>query len=122
MLIDKQLENRLEILLSSGTISSAADETVKTVAKRLEEKWEIILNEENGSRFVTHLAMALTRAEKGELVSSMEAEALEEFQELESFSKANEIVQDLLSIIGASFPESEIEFLVVNICLILEDE
>ncbi len=121
MIIDKQLETRLHILLSSGTISSDAETTVKNVTKRLEEKWNIILNEENGSRFVTHLAMALTRAEKGELVSSMEAEALEEFQELDSFSAAKEITNDLISHIGIHLPESELEFLIVNICLILED-
>jgi hypothetical protein len=117
-----ELDTRLELLLSSGTVSSAVDSAVRSVIARMADRWGIVLTEENGSRLVTHLAMALMRISRGDSVASMDAEALAEFRSCGSFSKAAEIAADLIAWTKISIPESEREYLDSNICLILEEE
>jgi hypothetical protein len=88
----------------------------------MSDRWGIVLTEENGSRLVTHLAMALMRIFRGESVSSMDAEAVKEFRACGSFPKAVEIADDLIEWTKLDIPVSEREYLDTNICLILEDE
>lgn len=115
------LNTRLELLRSTGTISPEVDAVVRGVIARMADEWGIVLTEENGSRLVTHLAMALMRIAKGEPVASMEEEALQEFRDCASFPRAREIAGDLVAAAGLELPASEREFLDVNVCLILEE-
>jgi len=116
------LGTRLDLLLSSGTVSKETDTAIRAVIARMAERWGIALSEENGSRLVTHLAMALMRISRGESVAAMDAEAFEEFRACESFPKAVEIAEDLISWADLSIPISEREYLDTNICLILDGE
>jgi hypothetical protein len=114
------LNGRLDILLSSGTISPEVDAAVRRVIARLADPWGIILTEDNGSRLVTHLAMALMRISRREIVEPMDREALEEFKASVSFPQAAAIAGDIISFAELMIPESEREYLDTNICLILE--
>ncbi len=119
--INEELAMRLEILESSETISKEVANTMRQIIARFASQWKIALDEENGSRLVTHLAMALMRIAKGEPVGSMDPEAYEEFVGCDSFLKASEITQDLIAFAHLQLPDSEREFLETNICLILEE-
>lgn len=121
MITDKQLEHRLDIFLSTGTVSADVDAMVRNVIERFAVRWKIILTEKNGSRLVTHLAMALARCEKGEMVEGMEKDAMDEFRACESFLHAVEISADVISNVSITLPEGEREYLEANICLILEN-
>ncbi|MDR0760579.1 MAG: PRD domain-containing protein [Treponema sp.] len=116
------LNGRLDILLSSRTISPEVDATVRRVIERMADPWGLTLTEENGSRLVTHLAMALMRISRGEIVESMDRESLEEFKASVSFPQAMVIASDIISFAKLTIPESEREYLDANICLILEAE
>lgn len=113
------LNNRMEILLSSNTISNDVFDTVKKVITRMDDHWNITLTEDNGGRLVTHLSMALMRIFKGEPVAAMEPDIYEEFQESDEFEKAVSITADLISWAELTIPTSEEEYLNTNICLIL---
>lgn len=116
-----ELDTRLDLLLSSGTVSKEVDAAVRAVVARMADRWGIVLTEENGSRLVTHLSMALMRIGRGEPVGSMDREALQEFRDCGSFPKAAEIAADLIDWAKLSVPEAEREYLDTNICLILEE-
>jgi mannitol operon transcriptional antiterminator len=116
-----ELDTRLDLLLSSGTVSKEVDAAVRAVIARLADRWGIVLTEENGSRLVTHLAMALMRIRRGEPVAAMDPGALQEFRDCDSFPKAAEIAADLIVWAKLTVPDSEREYLDTNICLILEE-
>lgn len=117
-----ELVTRLNVLYQGNVISQDVLDTMSNVIERMEERWNIVLTEENGARFVTHLAMALMRVARGESVPSMDAASYAEFQACESFTAAREIMDDVIEFAELAFPLSEREYLDMNICLILEGE
>jgi hypothetical protein len=57
---------RLDLLEGSGQVSPAARAATLGVVAAAERAFAVELSEDNGALLVTHLAMALTRAERGE--------------------------------------------------------
>jgi len=108
-------------LRSGNVISAAVESRVRKVISRLEERWQIKLNEENGGRIVTHLSMALMRIEKGEHIASPEDSIIEEFRNLEVFEKSCKITDDIAEWAELDLPEAEKEYMIVNICLLLDE-
>jgi len=111
---------RLGILRKGNVISSEVEDRVQKVIARLEEHWELPLTEESGGRMVTHLAMALMRIDRGENIQAPENDVLEEFKELGVFDKSVEIVNDLIAWIPMDLPKAEKDYMIVNICLLLD--
>jgi hypothetical protein len=113
-------DKRLGILRGGNVISAGVENQVRTVISRLEDRWRIILTEETGGRIVTHLAMALMRIERGEDIAAPEDDVLEEFRNLEVFEASSEITDDLISFTPMNLPKAERDYMIVNICLLLE--
>lgn len=115
-----EFDRRLGILRSGNVISSGAEERVRRVVTRLKERWNITLTEENGGRLVTHLAMALMRIDNGDDIAAPEADVLEEFRDLNVFESSCEIVDDLIVYTPMNLPKAERDYMIVNICLLLD--
>ena len=113
-------DERLEILRAGNVISCKVEQMVRKVISRLEEHWQIRLSEEKGGRMVTHLAMALMRIELGEKIKAPENDVLKEFRDLDVFNQSKNIVNDLIAFTPMDLPEAEQDFMVVNICLVLD--
>ena len=117
-----EFEERLRILRSGGVISAGIETLVRRVISRFYDRWGIKLTEESGGRMVTHLAMALMRIERQEEIASPETDLLEEFRSLAVFSRSVEIVEDLIAWAPMELPKAEKDYMIVNICLILDAE
>jgi transcriptional regulatory protein LevR len=115
------LDERLKILVSGQVISEDVDQAVRRVIERLRARWGIDLTEENGGRMVTHLAMALMRIRQKKELKPLEADHFDEFKSSECFSRSAGICDDLCAWTPLELPEAERQYLVINICLILED-
>ena len=115
-------EERLRILRSGEVISAGVEALVHRVISRFYDRWNIRLTEESGGRMVTHLAMALMRIERQEEIASPETDLLEEFRSLDVFPRSMEIVDDLIAWTPMELPEAEKDYMIVNICLILDAE
>ncbi|QQO10913.1 PRD domain-containing protein [Breznakiella homolactica] len=115
------LEDRLKILLSGNLISDDVYHSMQKVINRLSDKWGIALNEKNGSRIVTHVAMALMRISRNEEISPPEHDLLDEFRDCEGFHKAVDMADDLTVFVPMELPRSERDYLIMHLCLILED-
>ena len=115
-------DERLKILVEGQVISSGTEELVRRVILRFRDRWNIILTEESGSRMVTHLAMALARIERQEEIEAPETDTLEEFRSLAIFSRSVEITEDLIAWVPINLPKAEKDYMIVNICLILDEE
>lgn len=64
--LDRGLAARLELLVSTGVISALTAEAAARVTGWFEELLELDLDESNASACVTHVAMALERATRGD--------------------------------------------------------
>ena len=114
------LSIRLNILKDAGQITENTYKTINEVILLLKEKRGIILTEENGAMFVTHLCSALTRIEKKDLVNKIENSILEEIKQDANYDKTLEIVKDLENVTG-EFPEEERDFIEMHICTLLNN-
>jgi transcriptional regulatory protein LevR len=115
------LDERLKILVSGKVITEDVEKTVRRVIARLGSRWRIALTEENGGRMVTHLAMALMRIRQKKEVSPLDEDHYSEFKSSGQFSRSVEITGDICGWTPLELPESERQYLVINICLILDD-
>jgi hypothetical protein len=70
----------------------------------------------------TDLAMALMRIRREEKIEAPETDLLEEFRDLAVFPKSMKIVDDLITWTPAELPEAERDYMIINICLILDGQ
>jgi transcriptional regulatory protein LevR len=113
-------DERLGILRDGKVISSEIESLVRRVISRFQARWDIVLTEENGDRMITHLAMALMRIARQEKITALEKDMLEEFRNANVFPRSMEIVEDLIAWTPMELPEVEKDYMVVNVCLILD--
>jgi hypothetical protein len=114
-------DERLAILVSGNVISQDVDLKVRRVIERFKDHWRIELTEENGGRMVTHLALALMRINQNEDVIPLEQVQYDEFRGSEFFPRSIEITDDLCAWTPLELPEPERRYIVINICLILDE-
>lgn len=115
------LEPRLGLLCSGGTISKEVADTVRAVIVRLADRWDLVLDEQNGGRMVTHLAMALMRIRRNEPIAPMDTGAFEELSQAACFPRAVEITADLIRWANLDLPETEWRFMVCHLCLLMDE-
>ncbi|MDR2259273.1 MAG: PRD domain-containing protein [Treponema sp.] len=115
------LNERLHILVSGKVITEDIAHAVRRVIERFTTRWGIELNEEKGGRMVTHLAMALMRIKQKKEISPLEDDHFDEFRSSEYFSRSVEITDDICGWTPLCLPEAERQYLIINICLILDD-
>ena len=118
------LEERLEILTNSSVIDCDIKESLLKIINVFKNKYNIVLTEENGSILITHLAMALVRIKNNQDIkdiNKIDNSVYEEVIESEYFQTANNIYKDLEYISRVSIPENEKKYILVNICVILDN-
>lgn len=118
------LEERLEILTNSSVIDCDIKESLLKIINVFKNKYNIVLTEENGSILITHLAMALVRIKNNQDIkdiNKIDNLVYEEVIESEYFQTANNIYKDLEYISRVSIPENEKKYILVNICVILDN-
>ena len=103
------LEQRLDLLEQGRVI----DREVRTVVERLTERVSVALGRSldtpTGHMFVTHLAMALTRARAGEALSETPPGLEEELKDRpEEIALATEILAEANNALGLDLPETEV--------------
>jgi transcriptional regulatory protein LevR len=116
-----ELDKRLNILISGDVVTEDIGWTMRRVIERFNSRWRIELNEENGGRMITHLAMALMRIQQQEEVNPMEEEHFDEFKSSEYFALALEMTDDICGWTPLDLPESERRYLDIYICLLLDE-
>ncbi|TXJ14283.1 PRD domain-containing protein [Brachyspira aalborgi] len=119
--ISMTLEDRLEILENSSVIDSDIKVSMLKIISVFKDKYKIILTEENGSMLITHISMALVRIRSNQDIKEIDNSAYEEVIDSEYFQEANNIYKDLENILNIPIPEYEKKYILVNICVILEN-
>ncbi|CAK7031011.1 PRD domain-containing protein [Fusobacterium varium] len=115
------LQTRLEILNSSKAITDCTKDVMLNVIQMFSKKYGIELTEENGAMMITHLSMAIMRVKNNEPVRAIDEDVFKETLESEHIGKAHLIYEDLSKVLDVTLPENEKKYMLVNICVILEN-
>ncbi|MEA2226982.1 MAG: hypothetical protein QOF04_612 [Solirubrobacteraceae bacterium] len=112
---------RLTLLVDAGEVTPTARELTEEVVAGVEERLGVQLGEDRGSGLVTHLAMALTRVERGEAETTTIA-GLED--ELDDCERERDVVAALLERCGARLarpiPRAEVDYVTLHVCALRE--
>jgi hypothetical protein len=111
---------RLDLLEGSGQVSPTARTATLGVVAAAERAFGVALSEDNGALLVTHLAMALTRAERGEEHPGDPPQAV--VDEVRAREAEWRFVADQLAAcaaaVGAPIPDAEQVFLTAHLCVV----
>ena len=114
------LKQRIQILKMGGIIGEDVAQFMDNVIDMMASDYPKV-DMDRGAMFTTHLAMALERIKKGEIVDAMDEEMWAEIQEAPEYEQALEFRGKMLAMCPVAFPESESKFIVLHICNILAD-
>lgn len=115
-----QLNNRLQILKDSCQISCENYQDMLKVIEMFKEKFGIELTEENGSMFITHLAIAYDRVNKNEHIEATLDIIDEEIKNNKNYDKSEEIFMELQNQLDKSLPDNEKTFILMHLCVLLD--
>lgn len=86
------MRNRLELLLKANVITKNSFDDTISFGERLIQKHHV--TEASMSTLITHLAMALTRMERGEKVDKMGSEIIDELSKSSKYSEALDVLDE----------------------------
>ena len=112
------LKQRIQILQMGGVIGEDVAEFMNKVIDMMAADYSQI-GMDPAAMFTTHLAMALERIKKGEVVEALDAEIFAEVTEAPEYPMAVEFRDKMLAFCPVEFPESEAQFIAMHICNML---
>jgi len=119
--ISAEFARRLGLLEGSGQVSVLARRLTELALAEIADEFDLTFTESNAAPFVTHLAMALTRLNRGE-PEVPPSDIVEE--EIAFRTKEREVVhavmKDCERLLDREIPESEIAFVTVHLCALLD--
>jgi hypothetical protein len=74
------MENRLNLLCEAGVIDKDISTGILQVIKQLDEEWSLPVRTEQGVMAMTHMASALMRSRRGEVIEPLDSELLAELE------------------------------------------
>ena len=110
-----ELDERIEVLRSCGFVDDVQAEELGRMAMILVEECGVSRESEVLATLVTHVAAALKRVRKGEPVSPLSQEALDDVRESPVFEEALRIQREILGIITTELPNAEKDFVLVHV-------
>lgn len=114
------METRLAILAEAGVIDEDIHQAMRRVTLRLEKHWQLPVRTEQGTLALTHLANAIMRARRGEVIQGIDDELRQELESLEAFPMIFSIHQDVMGHFPLTVPEYEVGYLLVNLAAMYE--
>lgn len=114
------LKQRIQILQMGGVIGADVAEFMNKVIDMMAADYPQI-GMDPATMFTTHLAMALERIKKGEIVDALDEELYAQVKESDEYPMALEFREKMLSFCPIAFPESEAQFITMHICNMLAE-
>jgi len=104
---------RLSILQEANMIDEQTHQLMNKVISYLQQTQE--LKESKMEVFITHLAMAVMRLKKGEVVDDMEPAILAEIEKSDDYPTARQIVAEIESWSSFTYAASEISYILLHL-------
>lgn len=121
--VRETFRERLDLLESSGVASTLARTLAETALLEITDEFALELTEENAAPFVTHLVVALTRLQRGEPeAQASDAVDAEIAGRVHERTVVGRIMHGFENELGRSVPDSEISYITVHLCALLEED
>lgn len=117
--MDQSLYQRLDLLLAAGQINPTIKEAVVGFGLTVEKKFQLRITEENAAMLITHLAMALARIFRGEVVEGLPEEALAELRNERAYQEVPSLYLELEKKLALSIPEAEKNYITLHTCVLV---
>lgn len=113
--------DRLSLLEESGQVTGVARRLTEDIIARIEREFDVQLDETNGAQMVTHVAMALSRVQRGDVETEVPAVVEEEIAGCDrERAFVDEIVKDWESKLGQEIPQAEVLYVVIHLCALAQ--
>ena len=106
---------RLKLYKEGGMIDEQDEENIYNVLRMFRENYGIELCEENADTFMAHLCAAYSRLKTGEEVEEFPEELMEEIQQLATYEKSLEMLEDMLKASERPLNETEQKYTLLHI-------
>jgi transcriptional regulatory protein LevR len=113
---------RLRILREAGQLKEKNYEAILKVIELLNTRWGVVLTEDNGAAFTTHLAIAFERMDKSEPVAGIGDYIMQELTSQPCFSQSGEALKAIAVIYGREIPEYEEGYILIHLCTLFSKE
>jgi transcriptional regulatory protein LevR len=118
--INSGLQARLDLLASAGEVTACARTLTEELMRAISGEFHVDLDENNGAQLVTHMAMALTRLDRGtpeeSAIAVVDDEIRERTHELDFSAR---ILRRCGEQLGREVPEAEIAYLALHLCALI---
>ncbi|EMD6814053.1 PRD domain-containing protein [Citrobacter koseri] len=109
------MENRLSLLCDAGVIDEDICRGMLQVVRRLDEEWKLPVHTEQGTMAITHMASALMRSRRGEVIDALDRELLAELTQSPHWPAILLAHQALLGEFAVSLHANEEGYLLANL-------
>lgn len=106
---------RLNMFLEGGMINQQDVDDINAVIKMFEEKYHVLLEEENADFFINHLCAAFSRKVTHEEVEPLPEEVKKELIELDSYNKSLDILNDVMKVMHNDLNNTELDYVLLHI-------
>jgi transcriptional regulatory protein LevR len=112
---------RLDMLEESEQVTNLARRLTEMSLAQLSDELQLTLTEDNAAAFVTHLAIALTRINRGDPEIEVSAVAEEEIADRHRERQAViRVMRDCSRLLQREIPSNEISYMTVHLCVMVD--
>lgn len=109
------MENRLNLLCEAGVIDKDICSGMLQVVRRLDAEWHLPVHTEQGAMAMTHMASALMRSRRGEVIEALDSELLAELAQSDIWPTLLLVNQTLLKEFAVTLHANEEGYLLANL-------
>lgn len=109
------MERRLQILCDGGVIDRDIHDGMLEVVKKLEAEWGIAVHNPQGEMAMTHMANALMRCRRGEVIAPLDDAVLQEASSDACWSELLTIHTALIALFDVALHPNEEGYLMANL-------
>jgi transcriptional regulatory protein LevR len=110
---------RINLLKEYNIVNETGYKDLIAIKEVFEERFHIVLTEENAGVMITHIAAAFKRLETKEEINPIDQSVLEELKEESYYTKAAEILKAIKETVSSPLSGDEDAFILVHICTLL---
>lgn len=114
------MEQRLSLLCQGGVIDQDVHDGMLKVLEALENRWSIPVRNDQGIMALTHMASALMRSKRGEVIPALDKELQSEIGEADVYPQLLAIHRDLLAVSCHQPHPNEEGYLLANLYSLMQ--
>lgn len=119
--VAEEFADRLDMLEESDQVTKLSRRLTELALADLASTLGLRFTEDNSAQFVTHLAIALTRINRGDAPVEHSAVAEEEIADRSREREAvSRVMHDCARLLEREVPEPEISYMTVHLCAIVD--